>query len=171
MSEAPEADPQAPEAPAEVAHPPEAAAIATGDAAPETAPQPAQALLKKTPLHALHVARSARMVPEAGYQDAIREVDFRGYRVIYRIHSEELLQIVTVVHVARECRDRQAEVADFHGAFPVDKTVRRLDIPMQHAGRLRGIQPADDVHYRSNGLFRRHRTVGSHALFQGPPRK
>jgi addiction module RelE/StbE family toxin len=46
--------------------------------------------------------RSARMVPEAGYQDAIREVSFHGYRIIYRIHSEQLLQIVTVVPGARD---------------------------------------------------------------------
>jgi toxin ParE1/3/4 len=46
--------------------------------------------------------RSGRMVPEAGFQDAIREVIFQGYRIIYRIHSEQLLQIVTVVHRARD---------------------------------------------------------------------
>jgi addiction module RelE/StbE family toxin len=46
--------------------------------------------------------RSGRMVPEAGYQDAIREVPFHGYRIIYRIHTEQLLQIVTVVHGARD---------------------------------------------------------------------
>lgn len=46
--------------------------------------------------------RSGRMVPEAGLQDTIREVLYRGYRLIYRIHSEQLLQIVTVVHGARD---------------------------------------------------------------------
>jgi len=46
--------------------------------------------------------RSGRMVPEAGFQDTIREVIYRGYRLIYRIHSEQLLQIVTVVHGARD---------------------------------------------------------------------
>jgi plasmid stabilization system protein ParE len=42
--------------------------------------------------------RSGRMVPEAGHQDAIREVIFQGYRIVYRIQDEQLLQIVTVLH-------------------------------------------------------------------------
>jgi aminomethyltransferase len=46
------------------AHPPEASAIAAGEAAPPAAPAP----LLKTPLHALHLARSGRMVPFAGYE-------------------------------------------------------------------------------------------------------
>ena len=46
--------------------------------------------------------RSGRMVPEAGFQDTIREVIYQGYRIIYRIHNEQLLQIVTVVHGARD---------------------------------------------------------------------
>src|SRR5256885_4577648 len=44
-------------------HPPEAAAIATGEATVHAAPEP----LKHTPLHALHVELGARMVPFAGY--------------------------------------------------------------------------------------------------------
>src|SRR5262245_13429700 len=77
MSEVPEADPPTAEAPAEVTHPPEAAAIATGDAAqpPDTAPPHAPAPLKKTPLHALHVARGARMVPFAGYDMPVQYPD------------------------------------------------------------------------------------------------
>jgi addiction module RelE/StbE family toxin len=42
--------------------------------------------------------RSGRMVPEAGHQDAIREVIFQGYRIVYRIKDEQLLQIVTLLH-------------------------------------------------------------------------
>lgn len=47
--------------------------------------------------------RSGRTVPEAGHQDAIREVLFRGYRVIYRVlDARELVQIITVLHGARD---------------------------------------------------------------------
>lgn len=42
--------------------------------------------------------RSGRMVPEAGHQDTIREVIFQGYRIVYRIHDEQVLQIITVLH-------------------------------------------------------------------------
>ena len=52
-------------------HPPEAAAIPAGDAAPPPAPAP----LKKTPLHALHVSRGARMVPFAGYDMPVQYPD------------------------------------------------------------------------------------------------
>jgi plasmid stabilization system protein ParE len=46
--------------------------------------------------------RSGRTVPEAGHQDAIREMIFRSYRIIYRIRDEQLLQIVTVFHGAQD---------------------------------------------------------------------
>lgn len=46
--------------------------------------------------------RSGRMVPEAGHQEAIREVIFQGYRIVYRIKDERLIQIVTVLHGARD---------------------------------------------------------------------
>ena len=46
--------------------------------------------------------RSGRMVPEAGHQDAIREIIFRSYRMVYRVHDEQLLQIVTVFHGAQD---------------------------------------------------------------------
>jgi aminomethyltransferase len=52
------------------AHPPEAPAAA-GEAAPPTTPAP----LLKTPLHALHVARGARMVPFAGYDMPVQYAD------------------------------------------------------------------------------------------------
>lgn len=45
--------------------------------------------------------RSGRAVPEAGHQDAIREVLFQAYRIIYRIR-DETVQIVTVLHGARD---------------------------------------------------------------------
>ena len=47
--------------------------------------------------------RSGRTVPEAGHQDAIREVLYQGYRLIYRIRDDQqLVQIVTVLHGARD---------------------------------------------------------------------
>jgi aminomethyltransferase len=49
----------------------EAAAIAPGDAALQPAPAP----LRQTPLHALHVARGARMVPFAGYDMPVQYAD------------------------------------------------------------------------------------------------
>jgi toxin ParE1/3/4 len=51
--------------------------------------------------------RSGRMVPEAGYKDAIREVIFQGYRIIYRIKNEHTVQIVTVLHGARDLANMQ----------------------------------------------------------------
>jgi len=74
MTQAPDTEPQAaaePSAAPDVVaappvapeHPAEAAAIATGDAVVSAAAAP----LKRTPLHSLHVARGARMVPFAGY--------------------------------------------------------------------------------------------------------
>lgn len=47
--------------------------------------------------------RSGRMVPEAGHQDAIREVIFQGYRIVYRLHDDrQLVEIVTVLHGSKE---------------------------------------------------------------------
>ncbi len=46
--------------------------------------------------------RSGRTVPESGHQDAIREVIFQGYRIVYRIKDEHLLQIVTLLHGSRD---------------------------------------------------------------------
>lgn len=47
--------------------------------------------------------RSGRKVPEAGHQDAIREVIFQGYRIVYRVRDEQqLVQIVTVLHGTRD---------------------------------------------------------------------
>ncbi|MBV8839136.1 MAG: glycine cleavage system aminomethyltransferase GcvT [Alphaproteobacteria bacterium] len=51
--------------------PPEAAPIASGETAPPAAPAP----LRHTPLHALHVARGARMVPFAGYDMPVQYPD------------------------------------------------------------------------------------------------
>jgi aminomethyltransferase len=75
MTQAPDTEPQAADAdaaethaapaspapPVAPEHPPEASATAPDAAAPQPAP------LKQTPLHSLHVARGARMVPFAGY--------------------------------------------------------------------------------------------------------
>jgi aminomethyltransferase len=77
MTQAPDiTDTPAAETPAEAAaiapeHPPQAAVIASGDAAPPPAPEP----LKQTPLHALHVTRGARMVPFAGYDMPVQYAD------------------------------------------------------------------------------------------------
>ena len=51
--------------------PPQAAAIATGDAAPAETPAP----LRETPLHSLHVTRGGRMVPFAGYDMPVQYAD------------------------------------------------------------------------------------------------
>jgi len=76
MTQAPDiTDTPAAETPAEAAaplapeHPPQAAVIASGEAAP--APEP----LKQTPLHTLHVTRGARMVPFAGYDMPVQYAD------------------------------------------------------------------------------------------------
>ncbi|HKS60709.1 MAG TPA: glycine cleavage system aminomethyltransferase GcvT [Xanthobacteraceae bacterium] len=78
MTQAPDiTDTQAAETPVEPAaplapeHPPQAAAIASSDAAPPPAPEP----LKQTPLHGLHVTRGARMVPFAGYDMPVQYAD------------------------------------------------------------------------------------------------
>src|SRR5947209_302832 len=67
MAEATEAHAASETAPT---HPPEASAIAAGEAAPAS-PAP----LLKTPLHALHVARGGRMVPFAGYEMPVQYAD------------------------------------------------------------------------------------------------
>jgi toxin ParE1/3/4 len=43
-----------------------------------------------------------RPVPEAGHREDIREIIYQGYRVIYRVLDPECLQIVAVVHGARD---------------------------------------------------------------------
>lgn len=53
--------------------------------------------------HLAGLPRSGRTVPEAGHQDAIREVFYQGYRLIYRIlDDQQLVQVVTVLHGARD---------------------------------------------------------------------
>src|SRR4051794_12498996 len=69
MSQAPDTA-EANQAESAPSHPPEAAAIATGEA-PASAPAP----LLKTPLHSLHVARGGRMVPFAGYEMPVQYAD------------------------------------------------------------------------------------------------
>jgi len=69
--ETPESPPAEPDAaPLAQDHPPDASAVATGEAAP-----PPQAPLLKTPLHSLHVARGGRMVPFAGYEMPVQYAD------------------------------------------------------------------------------------------------
>jgi aminomethyltransferase len=72
MTQAPDTDSQAadPEAAPPVA-PEHSEATAIGEAAPQPPPAP----LKKTPLHALHVSRGARMVPFAGYDMPVQYAD------------------------------------------------------------------------------------------------
>src|SRR4051812_22199621 len=69
MSQAPNTA-EANQAESAPSHPPEAAAIATGEA-----PASAAAPLLKTPLHSLHVARGGRMVPFAGYDMPVQYAD------------------------------------------------------------------------------------------------
>jgi toxin ParE1/3/4 len=52
---------------------------------------------------------SGRKVPEAGDRDTIRELIFQGYRIIYRIQdTEQRVQVVTVIHGARNLADRES---------------------------------------------------------------
>ena len=76
MTHAPDTEAQtaatAPDAPSVAPeHPAEAAATAAGDTTPRAEPT----ALKQTPLHSLHVARGARMVPFAGYDMPVQYPD------------------------------------------------------------------------------------------------
>src|ERR1700738_4199074 len=78
MTQAPELSSQAAEAPAGETITAPAATLtiaAPRQAADVAAPPPASAPLKQTPLHALHVARGARMVPFAGYDMPVQYAD------------------------------------------------------------------------------------------------
>jgi len=44
--------------------------------------------------------RMGRTVPEADYRDDVRELIVQGYRIIYRLQTEQL-QILTVIHGSR----------------------------------------------------------------------
>jgi toxin ParE1/3/4 len=45
--------------------------------------------------------RSGRMIPEAGYDDSLREIIEGNYRIFYEIKSEERIEILAVYHSAR----------------------------------------------------------------------
>ena len=77
MTQAPELSSQAAEAPAdETTTAPEAAPlIAVPSEAADVAPPLASVPLRQTPLHSLHVSRSARMVPFAGYDMPVQYAD------------------------------------------------------------------------------------------------
>ena len=70
------------------------------------------------------------------------------------------------MNVARQRRDRQTEVADLHRAVAVHEAVRRLDVAVQDARGLRGVEPADDVEHRGDRHGRRQRTLGGDAILQ-----
>ena len=70
------------------------------------------------------------------------------------------------MNVTRQCRDRQTEVANLDRAVAVHEAVRRLDVAVQNAGGLRGVEPADDVEYRGHRHCRRQGTLGGDAILQ-----
>ncbi len=45
--------------------------------------------------------RSGRMIPEAGYDDSLREIIQGNYRIFYEIKSEFKIEILAVHHSAR----------------------------------------------------------------------
>jgi toxin ParE1/3/4 len=48
--------------------------------------------------------RIGRMVPEVGRNDKIREIIFGNYRIIYKISTTEIINILTVHHSAKRLR-------------------------------------------------------------------
>jgi hypothetical protein len=66
--------------------------------------------------------------------------------------------------IARQRRNRQAEVADFHDAVTIDETVRRLDVAMQNAGGSRGVEAADQIGMGGRAWF----TPALANLYGGP---
>jgi plasmid stabilization system protein ParE len=62
-----------------------------------------------------HIARDSelyagrfvgRKVPEAEEQEAVREILFQGYRIIYRLKPEKV-QILSVLHGSRDLAHRE----------------------------------------------------------------
>jgi toxin ParE1/3/4 len=45
--------------------------------------------------------RSGRMIPEAGFDDSLREIIEGNYRIFYEIKSEFRIEILAVYHSAR----------------------------------------------------------------------
>lgn len=56
--------------------------------------------------------RKGRAVPEVGYRNDIREVLFQGYRIIYRLPTEDRIEIITVVHGARDLQKQDIKPSD-----------------------------------------------------------
>jgi aminomethyltransferase len=98
MTQAPDIEAETPAAAEDGApappHPPEASAIATGEAQPEAVPAP----LLKTPLHALHVARGGRMVPFAGYE---MPVQYAGGIIAEHNHVRDQAGLFDVSHMGQ----------------------------------------------------------------------
>ncbi len=84
----------APETAPSVAAPPDAPSAASGDAAPQAAPES----LRKTPLHALHVARGARMVAFAGYD---MPVQYAGGIIAEHTHVRTQAGLFDVSHMGQ----------------------------------------------------------------------
>jgi plasmid stabilization system protein ParE len=53
--------------------------------------------------------RSGRRVPEAGNHNHIRELILQGYRIIYRVETEEI-NILTVIHGSRDLAGQEGKV-------------------------------------------------------------
>ena len=129
MTQAPEVDAHAAEAQAaETAHPPEAVAIATGDATPPPAPAP----LQKTPLHALHVARAGRMVPFAGYEMPVQYADgiiaehnhVRDQAGLFDVSHMGQAFLVGADHGRSRARSRRLSPATSRGSRPAASATR-----------------------------------------------
>jgi addiction module RelE/StbE family toxin len=53
--------------------------------------------------------RSGRRVPEAGNHDPIRELIVQGYRIIYRVGTDDI-NILTVIHGSRDLAGQEQKV-------------------------------------------------------------
>jgi hypothetical protein len=76
-----------------------------------------------------------------------------------------------VVHVARQRRNRQAEVADLDGPIAVDETVRWLDVAVQDARGLGSVQSSDDVENGRDRVRLGKRTLRGDAILQRSSRQ
>ena len=102
--------------------------------------------------------------------DVRRRVDRRvraAPRQAFRRHVVEGAHVVAGVGQLRDVvgeRARDAEVGEVGGAVPVEQDVGRLDVAVQHAGRVRGVQCARHLGEDLDRARRGQRPVGQHAL-------
>src|SRR5438309_10594095 len=116
------------------AHPPEASAIAAGEATP-----PPPAPLLKTPLHTLHVARGGKMVPFAGYE---MPVQFPPGVLKEHLHTRKSAGLFDVSHMGQlVLRAKSGRVED--AALALERLVPQ-DIVAVAPGRQRYAQFTND---------------------------